>query len=238
MDFVKAARLPLALLDSVVFSAKIGLKFFRMHVNPVKPTLRLSQEARNTSLPEGYLKDCRDLLTRTAKWKDLPTLSAEQFRSVPGFGVEPFPEVIGSEGPAFGSMGFGNMNLGNSEFSCNENTCESQHLTGSDEDWCVKNSCSDVSCEHFTCDDHTDGGCKTYDGDGPSCGKLKCGKQTEGLENFISEVELNWEHPFVQELRNYFQIDSSEDFVNELEHYTGRNMYDASALDDDDIEPN
>ncbi len=229
MDFVKLARLPLAFLDSVAFSVKIGLKFFQMHINPVKPTLKLSQEARNAALPDGYLKSCRNLLTRTAEWKDLPTLSAEQFRSVPGFGVEPFPEVIGSEGPAFGSMGFGNMDFGISEFACGENTCTEQDLTGSGQDWCAANKCSEQTCENFKCDVHTgDGACVTF----------KCEKHTEGLENFISEVELNWDHPFVQELRNYFQIDSSEDFVTELEHYTGRNMYDASALDDGDIEPN
>jgi hypothetical protein len=197
-----------------------------MGLRPVKPTLNLSSEAINSTLPDGWLKETREFLTRTGSWAEHPTKSAENFASIPALGVTTVPGMVGPEVPKFISIGFGDIGgLVSGLASCPNNSCGEQDLIGTGEgaDRCEKNLCEKQSCEDYTCD-------KNWCSDQDSCtSKFHCDKHTSILDS-ISELESYWNDPFVQELRQYFGIDSTEDLALAVSHYVGRNMYDASAL--------
>lgn len=190
---------------------------------PVKPTLKLSPEASATPLPKGWLSQIREILTRTGQWADLPTNSVERFVSVPGLGVDlegMDPGVVGSGRPMFGSVGFGDMSF-KTGFSCSWNTCDDQDLTGGDDD-CDNNWCSDQSCEGFDCDANI---CPDQECDG-----LDCDGHVGIVADFVGEIEAYWEHPFVQELLDYFGVEDANDFRVAVSRYVGRNMCDMSEL--------
>lgn len=240
----------------MLFKSKFWRSFsLRNLCKPVKPNLRLSKEAMETPLPEGLLSDIRDFLSRSGVWENHPIDSVETFMAIPAPGVsmeKPVPSVIGIDEPVFTSLGFGmegvkngvakytsgvcetlngdthcdnyicvtnvtpvvkgrNPNDTNSKLSVTAATCFDSFCGIND---CFKNDCSSQKCNDHWCDDH-------------SCSEHACGKQSSIF--ISSELDDNWEHPFVKELAQYFGIDMQDRLASAVKHYVGRNMFNNTA---------
>ena len=190
----------------------------------VKPTLKLSKKALETPLPGGWLSDVRDFLTRSGKWADHPIRSIEHFVSIPAPGVmvdrDLLPNVIGNiKEPVFISLGFGDMSFINN-FRCGKNNCTDQ-WNGDETYGCTTNDCGKQSCTEFSCGEND---CGEH-----GCGKNNCGKQ-RGITDFISDLEANWHHPFVQDLMDHFNVTTVEPLALTVQHFVCKNGFDESLL--------
>jgi hypothetical protein len=218
---------------------------------PVKPTLHLSKAALETPLPAGFLHDIRDFLTRRGHWKGHTIDSIETFIAMPALGVstrDPLPAVIGLDEPVFTSVGFGMREvkdgvaeytrgiceIQDSDARCGTYLCITQagkrvapkrHATESIDietcywTYCKANSCGINSCSSQSCGTQS---CIMHD-----CSNHACSEQNAIA--FTSELDTNWNHPFVQELGRYFKIDMRDDLAAAVLHYVGRNMFDETA---------
>ncbi|OEU61477.1 MAG: hypothetical protein BBJ57_08510 [Desulfobacterales bacterium PC51MH44] len=188
----------------------------------VKPTLKLSKKALETPLPPGWLNDIREFLTRTGKWKGHPTRSIEHFIITPAPGVIAEPRVVGDiKEPVFASLGFGDMIFKGDQLIFTSNICPVQKI--------IDSITIGGHCYAFICLELDD--CHTYDDSDCDfdCSKYtSCGTKTK--EEVVPDIQAHWNHPFVQELRDYFGVSSVETLTSSVENYIGRNMYDASAL--------
>jgi len=224
------------------------IKFWR---KPVKPTLHLSKTALETPLPDGFLQDIRDFLTRRGRWKGHTIDSLELFMAVPAPGVsirDPLPEVIGFDEPVFTSVGFGMEGVKGGVVAYSKGICEihdsgakcdnylcitqaAKHVAAQRQvtesidietcywSYCKANTCGINSCSSQSCSTQK---CIMHD-----CSNHSCSEQTSFA--FTSELELHWNHPFVQELGRYFRVDMSEDLAAAVMHYVGRNLFDESV---------
>ncbi len=233
------------------FSVKMlsKIKFWR---KPVKPTLRLSKAALETPLPNGFLHDIRDFLTRRGHWKGHTIDSAELFMAIPAPGVstqDPLPAVIGFDEPVFTSLGFGMegvkdgvvkyskgiCEIHDSDAQCNTYMCitqvtkpgvtprQSAELSVVAET-CYASHCKNNMCGTNSCSSQL---CSTQRCIFHDCSDHLCSEQNSVA--FTSELDIHWKHPFVQELGRYFGVDMSKDLATAVMHYVGRNMFDESA---------
>lgn len=210
------------LKQSTILEKSFNKKLIPHLRKQVKPTLRLSTEAKGDPLPDGWLSQLRELITRTGRWEKMTTSSIEQFVSIPAIGVEFDPSIIGNFKPKFSSVGFGGISFANG-FYCSWNTCDGQEIGCSeDESSCDNNWCTDQDCDGYDCDSNI---CGDQD-----CSTLDCDGHWAFLKDFIGELEANWEHPFVQELAQYFKVEIASDLCKSVSFYIGRNMFDVSAL--------
>ena len=188
---------------------------------PVSPTLKLSDKALRVPFKQEleWLPEVRDFLTRNGGWIDHGIDLGELYIRQPAIGV------VGMDGGMNweSSLGFGDLAMGNS-FSCTDNNCESQMIAGTcqgedkcNNQWCGKQDCTLDSCNPNSCSNQ-------------ECDGLQCGNNTSGFRSFVNEIESHWRHPFVHELALYFEVDNFEALAMEVQHYIGRNMYDASAI--------
>ena len=188
----------------------------------VKPTLKLSKKALETPLPPGWLSNIREFLTRTGKWKGHPVRSIEHFIITPAPGVIAEPRVVGDiKEPAFASLGFGEIIFKEDQLIFTSNICTVQDVIGS-----ISNT---AHCYAFICLDFGD--CPNYDDsdcDFDCAIYYDCGIKTKDV--VVPDFQAHWNHPFVQELRDYFEVSSVETLTSSVGNYIGRNMYDASAL--------
>ena len=238
--------MPKELRVSVKMLSKI--KYWR---KPVQPTLKLSKAALETPLPAGFLHEIRDFLTRRGRWKGHSIDSVEAFMAIPALGVstrDPLPAVIGIDEPVFTSIGFGGKGVkeGVAEYTkgicevqesdarCDTYLCITQagkrvapHRQAAESidietcywSYCKANSCGIQSCSSQSCGTQS---CIMH-----SCTTHFCSEQTALA--FTTELDANWNHPFVQELGKYFKVDMNDDLAAAVMHYVGRNMYDESA---------
>ena len=189
---------------------------------PVSPTLKLSAKALQAPFTPvlKWLPEVRSFLTRTNDWVNHRIDLGEMFIMRPAAGV------VGLEGAIIweSSLGFGDISAFANSFGCGNNDCESQGIVGTcaGEDKCGTQWCGSQGCSLDSCDNNS---CSTQ-----TCDNLKCGENTTGFTSFVGEIESNWSHPFVQELATYFQINSFDTLARAVQHYVGRNMYDASAI--------
>jgi hypothetical protein len=250
--------------DELRFSLKLLFKkpFWRSLIlptlrKPVKPTLRLSKAALETPLPEGFLSNIREFLTRSGSWKGHPTDSVEAFMTIPAPGVSiqnPLPSVIGIDEPVFTSLGFGMEGIKdgvvkyatgiceilNSDSQCDAHICITQaaklvkrRRPQSTESGVLSSAaaktCYDSFCNVNTCGVNK---CKSLRCDFQNCTEQTCTEQKCDSHHSIaltSELETDWKHPFVQELARYFGVDMRDDLAAAVMHYVGRNMFDESA---------
>lgn len=193
------------------------------------PIIELSPEALETPLPDGWLCDVRDFLTRSGEWADHSIKSAEHFVAIPAIGVivdEPMPRVIGDLTEAvFVSLGFGNATY-TEEFSCDVNNCPRQEIgprdpgDGDDPDpKCTANFCDEQTCRGLDC---TGNDCTDHD-----CSRLSCDPQ-RAEDEFISALQANKEHPFVRDLRKHFRVDSIDALTSAVQGFVAMNGFDAS----------
>lgn len=179
----------------------------------VSPTLKLSREARNAPLPAGWLAQVRDYLTRSGNWQGRPLSSVEVYICAPAPGVIlPNPDV-GFDRVMFRSIGFGEINFDGRTWNCSWRSCDGN--TGSDEctnDWCTDQDCNDLDCTGNVCSEQ-------------DCDGLDCDGNKADLQEFLTEVESHWNHPFVRELRRYFGMQKVDGLTAAVSHYITRNMY-------------
>ena len=227
-------------IRSLISSIKIALYFMKFGFKPVKPTLRLTPEALSTPLPDGLLSEIRQFLTRSEKWKNHPVASFEHFVIAPAPGVIQ-PRVIGPHTkPVFTSLGFGDMTIRDEMGACGSHTCGvlnrdlnfksqfDEFFNGFIHNWTpcdgeknygdcngtYSSPCDDQQCNddgYFTCSPEQYSTCSEVN-------------ENLGFSEF-------WDHPFVVELRDYFQVDSVENLSTAVQEFIGRNMYDDSAID-------
>jgi hypothetical protein len=191
---------------------------------PVSPTLKLSANALQAPFKPGlkWLPDVRSFLTRTNNWVNLPTyVLPEVYVNLPAV------NVVGVEGAIIweSSLGFGDISVMTDSFSCTDNNCEDQGVIGTcsgGQDSCNNQWCGDQYCSLDSCDKNS---CSSQ-----KCEGFDCKKNVSGFTSFVSEIESSWSHPFVQELVTYFQISTFDGLTRAVQHYIGRNMYDASAV--------
>jgi hypothetical protein len=238
--------MPGELRFSVKMLAKI--KSWRTHV---KPTLRLSKAALETPLPEGAVRDFRDFLTRSGRWKGHPVDSVEAFMAIPAPGVSiqnPVPSVIGIDEPVFTSLGFGMEGIKdgvakytrgicethNSDAQCETYMCMTQatkirvtrrqSAEAAEAGTCWASHCKSNMCGTNSCTSQL---CSIQTCIFLSCSTHQCTEQSDVA--FPSELETHWNHPFVQELGRYFGVNMPDKLASAVMHYVGRNMYDESA---------
>jgi len=238
--------MPAELRFSVKMLSKV--KFWR---KPVKPTLRLSKAALETPLPEGILRDIRDFLTRSGRWKGHPIDSVEAFMAIPAPGVSiqnPLPSVIGFDEPVFTSLGFGMAGIKDGVVKYSSGICEiHDSYSQCDTYMCITQATKPVVMRRLSAepvDPQTcyASHCKTNNCGINSCSSQLCSTQKCILHDctthqcseqsslaFTSELETHWNHPFVQELGRYFGVDMKDDLATAVMHYVGRNMFDESA---------
>lgn len=218
---------------------------------PVKPTLCLSKKAMENPLPEGLLSDIRDFLSRSGVWENHPIDSVETFMAIPAPGVrikKPVPSVIGIDEPVFTSLGFGMEGVKDGVAKYTSGVCETLNGdTHCDSYLCITNvtpavkgrdpneisskpaataaTCYDSFCGNNDCfeNDCSSQKCGDQWCDVHSCSTHACGKQSSTL--ITSELQENWEHPFVKELAQYFGIDMQDRLATAVKHYVGRNMF-------------
>ncbi len=147
----------------------------------------------------------------------MPTASMEVFVA------QPAPGVVGVSAPSVAtSMGFGVIQIRGSHLSATFLTCDS-HKCG------VFDKCGSNICGVHGCGVLSDCGtlkCTGFE----SCPRLDtCGTYVHNRQAFVAEIEANWGHPLVKELRAYLRANTSDALVSAVSHYIGRNMYDASA---------
>jgi hypothetical protein len=163
----------------------------------------------------------RSFLTRTNNWVNLPTYVPEVYVKRPAVNVVGVENAIIWES----SLGFGSISGMVNSFSCTDNNCEDQAILGScsgGQDQCSNQWCGEQSCHLDSCDKNS---CSNQ-----NCEGFTCKENLSGFTSFVGEIENNWSHPFVQELVTYFQINTFDALTRAVQHYIGRNMYDASAL--------
>jgi hypothetical protein len=180
----------------------------------------------------------------------------EVFVAIPARGVSvPKPSVVGIDTPVFTSLGFGVESVKDGIVRYSSGICEVQSspffqclsylcitrggawmhppeepclndvvgsvslgvcqatFCGDDtcfEDNCPSKKCASEHCDDLSCDDHV------------------CGSKGKILGIADGLVTL-WEHPFVQELGQYFGVDTADKLAEVVKHYVGRNMFDESA---------
>ncbi len=220
---------------------------------PVSPTLKLSSEALSqpfVQVQEGtFLDTVRQILTRTDEWENMPTASHEIFSASPAPGV-----VGGNETNVYTSLGFGNINIEGDSVEISTGLCIRIRCEGLD---CVvhigcrgKVECSPnivTTCGQDHCAVNTitrvpDSGVSegslesSYKCVNNTCGvfddssQFSCDTHVTFVDTAASEIEANINHPFVQELFEFFEISNPRQFFNAVEHYIGRNLYDDSAI--------
>lgn len=245
--------------DELRFSLKMLFKkqfwhslVFPVLRKPVKPTLHLSKAALETPLPEGFLRNIRDFLTRSGPWKGHPIDSVEAFMVIPAPGVSiqnPLPSVIGIDEPVFTSLGFGMEGIKDGVVKYTRGICETHNSDAQcDAYMCITQATKSVkrrrsqsaesevpaTCYDNHCTEHICGtnSCSSQRCDTQTCIFLDCKIHSCPIQNsiaFTSELETNWQHPFVQELGRYFGVDMSDKLAAAVMHYIGRNMFDESA---------
>jgi hypothetical protein len=244
--------------DELRFTSKDGflrslkLPNFR---RPARPTLQLSKDALETPLADNWLREVRQLLTRSGAWEGHPIDSAEQFLSIPAPGVtveRPVPSVIGIDEPVFTSSGFGAKGVKRGAVMYDRGVCEQLLADAQCEvHMCLTHETKDVTGREpygedigaisaAACYDSFCGGNTCH---AQNCSSLKCSTQT-CYEQFCSShlcgthkqkvvlltiLQEHWDHPFVRELAQYFRLDVSPDLVEAIKSYVGRNMYDQSV---------
>jgi hypothetical protein len=126
--------------------------------------------------------------------------------------ILPNPDV-GFDKPTFRSIGFGKINFDGRIWSCDWRTCDGQ--SGGDDcdnDWCTDQDCDGLDCDGNVCSDQ-------------DCDGLDCDGNLSDLQDFLTEVESYWNHPFVSELRKYFGVKKVDALTAAVSHYITRNMY-------------
>ena len=181
-----------------------------------QPTLKLTETAKSAPFmnPGTILDDYRNLLLRREEWLSLPLDLTEVFF------VDPAPGVMGGDNsPVSYSLGFG---AGILPGGCGTNTCGT-HTNPTGNDSCNNQICNEQDCKNFV-------GCQTHSCSEHSCeAHLICNEQkTETSSGLINLVNMNYNHPFIQELKSYFGIDSAAVLANTLARYCASNMYDQS----------
>ena len=219
---------------------------------PLEPGLHLSEKALETPLPPGPLSDLRDFLARRGSWKNHPIDSVEMFMAIPAVGVgieQPVPSVIGIDKPVFTSLGFGTEGIRDgvvkytngvcdrmeAETHCDSYLCithvsriggrrtdsASTELAATTcyDSFCGNNDCFNNTCSSQKCGDHW---CDVH-----SCSDHACGKQSSIA--ITSQLQENWDHPFVTALAQYFGVDLQAELAAEVKAYVGRNLYEDSG---------
>jgi hypothetical protein len=187
------------------------------------PVIKLSSEALTAPLPDGWLSDVRDFLTRKGKWAAHPIISMEHFVSIPAVGVlvDRIPKVIGDfKKPVLASLGFGRMSF--NTFECQSNTCKIQGMICPNvKNTCGFNHCTEQNCPDFKCQDN-------------ACTENKCTQHDcttfAARVDFISELEGQLDHPFVQALMKHFRIRKTDKLAHAVQNFVGINGVDASIL--------
>jgi hypothetical protein len=203
---------------------KLACSFIRRDFRALQPLIALSPEGMQDPLPEGWLKSTRDFITRSGLRENHPASFKEVLITGPAAGIILDPDLIGgSDLPFFSSVGFGDFSFGLDEFTCGSNTCGDQDMThpkcpNNSCDWnsCGNQSCGIYRCEENTCDKH-------------GCGENKCTKQ-KGIVDCITDLEANWNHPFVQDLITHFHEADYTELAAAVHRFVCNNGLDLSVL--------
>lgn len=174
----------------------------------VNRTIRMPPRARREPLPEGsWLATYREMITRSGDWRRLDT-GASQKAVVQG-GIR----VIGSTDgvPANRLLGYGDLEGGPGSLSCAANVCTALlAATTCDKQICTNQNCTENECTGQVCA-------------GQECPGNICNGQRSGLMDFVSEIESQWTHPFVQALRRQLRVDSAGDLAGAVNRFVGQN---------------
>lgn len=176
----------------------------------VMRSLRLRPVALRALFPEGsWLATYRDVITRAGDWRAL-TIDDSQKALVQGS-----VRVIGpTESVPVGQLlGFGSIDRGASGLFCAVNACGSLAAASScDKQICTNQNCTGNECGGQVCA-------------GQECPGNICNGQRAGLMDFVSEIESQWDHPFVQDLRRQFQVSSANDLADAVNRFVATNGY-------------
>ena len=191
----------------------------------VSPNLKLSSEALKNPLPKGLLSELRDFLTRSGEYADFSINPIEHFICYPGTRVkleEPVPKVIGPNEPFFISLGIGELSFLDGSISCMRHAVQVFDV----ESIVEKFSCGRVFW------------CGWFSGDIDCAPKFKCGnfttvvdvEESHQMTDFVVELQSNLQHPFVQELMQYFGTESLGRLGKAVSDYVFNGMFDQSVI--------
>lgn len=184
-------------------------------------TIRLSPAARSAPLPaNSWLKTYRDILTRAGGWATLPTgteataIIGSQVRVVDLLEPPPVDELLG-----IGSL----VLPGTDSFHCDSNSCGEQGVSG-----CETRGKTDGRCEKHDC---TYNDCEGLSGCGEDscwsqkCPKNQCDKHYAIAATSVSDLQAQWAHPFVVELRAQFDVRTADALSIAVRDFMARNGY-------------
>lgn len=180
-----------------------------------KRMINLSPQGKNTPLPGAtWLSRYRDLLLRRGAWSSLPIGGGQKVL------VDGKIQVI-SGGPPAGAivLGYGDVRVENVNgtwvSTCQANVISTNSFTGDPDcpgesvDDCKKLSCTGMHCKGQDCGEF---GCEVVSCKGAECGDF----ESKVVTALASEMQGNWEHPFVVDLRTQLEVDQVRSLAMEV----------------------